>query len=218
MRLFTALIPPAEALAELARALRPVRSLPGADRLRWTEGAGRHLTLAFHGEADPGALDPALRAAARAHGPLRLALHGGGHFGDSTLWTGLRGEVQALRELADAVPVAPAGPGRTDEEDEAGRGETGGRDGTGRGETCGPGGAARREHPYRPHLTLARGDRRTPLGPFARALDAFTGTPWTVRELSLVRSELPPGGLRGARPRYVTQATYPLTGGAPGDR
>ncbi|MFE9248629.1 2'-5' RNA ligase family protein [Streptomyces sp. NPDC007088] len=204
MRLFTALLPPAGALAELARALRPVRSLPGADRLRWTEDAGRHLTLAFHGEADPGALETALRAAARSHGPLRLALRGGGHFGDSTLWTGVRGEVGALRELAAAVPVAlPEAP------------ETDGRDGAG---AAGPAGPGRREHPYRPHLTLARGDRRTPLGPFARALDDFAGTPWTVRELSLVRSELPPGGLRGARPRYVTQATYPLTGGAPGDR
>lgn len=206
MRLFTALIPPAGALAELARALRPVSSLPGADRLRWTEGAGRHLTLAFHGEADPEALDPALRAAARAHGPLRLALHGGGHFGNSTLWTGVRGEVRALRELAAAVPVAPVGAREASEGDEARPGEASGA------------GLARREHPYRPHLTLARGDRRTPLDPFARALDDFTGTPWTVRELSLVRSELPPGGLRGARPRYVTQATYPLTGGTPGDR
>ena len=54
MRAFVALIPPAEALGELADAVAPVRAAhPG---LRWTPAAQWHLTLAFLGEVDEGVL------------------------------------------------------------------------------------------------------------------------------------------------------------------
>lgn len=45
--------PPAVAVRELADAVAPLRTLAGAERLRWTGVEGWHLTLAFLGEAEP---------------------------------------------------------------------------------------------------------------------------------------------------------------------
>ncbi|WP_343245084.1 2'-5' RNA ligase family protein, partial [Streptomyces sp. SID14478] len=47
MRLFAAVLPPQEAVAELGRA---VDRLAPADGLRWTGRPGWHLTLAFYGD------------------------------------------------------------------------------------------------------------------------------------------------------------------------
>ena len=91
MRAFVALTPPAAALAELEAAVAPLRAAhPG---LRWTPAMHRHLTLAFLGEIDERVLPELterLARAARRHGPLRLALGGGGRFGDRVLWTRVR--------------------------------------------------------------------------------------------------------------------------------
>ncbi|MFP3992397.1 hypothetical protein U9R90_34010, partial [Streptomyces sp. E11-3] len=80
---------------------------------------------------------------------------------------------------------------------------------------------------FTPHLTVARsrgvrrdgsreasGGAAVDLRPYAAELDAFDGTPWTVGELVLVRSNLPRSGIPGERPRYEVAGRWPL--GAPG--
>lgn len=96
MRLFVALVPPAEVMAALPilpDGLRPV----SADQI--------HLTLAFLGEqpaahAIAASLDRAVSGAA----PL-LQLAGAGSFG-SAVWLGLQGDLDRLAELARSVQHA----------------------------------------------------------------------------------------------------------------
>ncbi|MGA4841198.1 RNA 2',3'-cyclic phosphodiesterase [Streptomyces sp. G45] len=187
MRLFTAVLPPESAAAELARSVDRVRALPGADRLRWTDRAGWHLTLAFLGEV-PDEMLPALyeclERAARRTAPFPLALHGGGRFGDRALWAGAAGDVAALRTLARRAEAAAR---------EAGV-------------------VLREERAYRAHLTLARGRGEVDLRPFAAGLAAFAGEEWGVDRMVLVRSHLG----AGARPRYEPLHAWPLAGGARG--
>ncbi|MDT0343239.1 RNA 2',3'-cyclic phosphodiesterase [Streptomyces litchfieldiae] len=106
MRLFAAVLPPPEAVAELETAVRESRALPEADRLRWAEPDGWHITLAFYGETDPGQL-PGLYArlaeAALTHEPFPLRLTGCGTFGDRVLWAGVGGATADLVSLATAV-------------------------------------------------------------------------------------------------------------------
>lgn len=217
VRLFVAVLPPEPPVAELARAVAPLRDLPGADALRWTARADWHFTLAFLGEVDEPLLpDLTARLArgARRCEPFDLCLSGGGRFGDDVLWAGVAGGVPELRRLADRARAAASRAGV---------------------DLGGP-------RPYRPHLTLARartgpgGDARggdgrggdgarrrggTDLRPYADALGAFRGTPWRVTDCALVRSHLPGGHTPGARPRYEVLVRCPLGraaggGGDPG--
>jgi 2'-5' RNA ligase len=52
--------------------------------------------------------------------------------------------------------------------------------------------------PFRPHLTIARAvqTRRPDAAAALAALENYTGPPWTVRQVVLVRSTLEPGGAR----------------------
>lgn len=189
MRLFAAVVPPAGARGELARALAPVRALPGAGRLRWADPAGWHVALAFYGEVGE-AVVPALRErlarAARRCPPHRLRLAGGGRFGQRVLWAGVEGETGTLARLAGAAEAA--------------------------GRRSGAGGGERRG--YQPHLTLARARRDgADLAPFATALSGFAGGAWTVAEFRLLHSVPPPADAPpGTRPRYETVGVWPLTG------
>jgi RNA 2',3'-cyclic 3'-phosphodiesterase len=181
MRLFVALVPPADAVAELAAAVDPLQATPG---LRWTRPEQWHVTLAFLAEVDDrtrAALTPRLERVARRHAPLTLALAGGGRFGRQVLWTRVDGDRLALRRLADAVRAAAR--------------------------RCGLPFDAR---PYRPHLTLARAGRSAPdLAPVAAALDGFAGRPWSASHLHLVRSVL--GAGPGGTPRHEAVAAWPLS-------
>ncbi|MEV5981958.1 RNA 2',3'-cyclic phosphodiesterase [Streptomyces sp. NPDC052114] len=193
MRLFAAVLPPPAAVAELATAADALKALPGADELRWTGREGWHFTLAFMAEvAEETVPDLRVRLERAAHRtpPFSLALGGGGHFGDRALWAGAAGDVAALRLLARRAEAAARKAGVTMEEHRS----------------------------YRPHLTLARGRGEPPLAPYADALGSFGGTPWTVAELTLVRSRLPRSGVPGERPRYEAVGRWPLGGGgrAPG--
>lgn len=175
MRMFVALVPPADALAELAAAVEPLRAAPG---LRWTRPEQWHVTLAFLAEVDDRARDallPRLERVARRHAAPTLALAGGGRFGRQVLWTRVDGDRPALRRLADAVRAAAR--------------------------RCGLPTDAR---PYRPHLTLARAGGHD-LAPSAAALEAFAGSPWRASDLHLVRSVLGagPGGTARHEPLAV---------------
>jgi len=186
LRLFVALVPPADALDELAAAVEALRATPG---LRWTRPEQWHVTLAFLAEVDDRtreALTPRLERVARRHAPPTLALAGGGRFGGQVLWTRVDGDRAALRRLADAVRAAAR--------------------------RCGLPVDTR---PYRPHLTLARTlararDPATDLAPLAAALDGFAGRPWSASDLHLVRSVLGAGPGRTAHHEPV--ASWPFSG------
>jgi len=186
LRLFVALVPPADALDELAAAVEALRATPG---LRWTRPEQWHVTLAFLAEVDDRtreALTPRLERVARRHAPPTLALAGGGRFGGRVLWTRVDGDRAALRRLADAVRAAAR--------------------------RCGLPVDTR---PYRPHLTLARTlararDPATDLAPLAAALDGFAGRPWSASDLHLVRSVLGAGPGRTAHHEPV--ASWPFSG------
>jgi 2'-5' RNA ligase len=189
MRLFAAVLPPADVVRELAPEVDALQRMPGADALRWTGRPGWHFTLAFYGEVAEDVvpdLAERLRRAARRTGPFPLSLHGGGHFGGRALWVGAAGDVETMRLLAD-------------------RAEAAGR----------KAGVEMEEHRrYRPHLTVARSRDSADFKPYVAALDAFAGKPWTVGELCLVRSNLPVSGVPGEQPRYETVASRPLGAGA----
>ncbi|MFD0315740.1 RNA 2',3'-cyclic phosphodiesterase [Streptomyces flavalbus] len=186
MRLFAAVMPPDEVARELAAEIDRLRTLPGADGLRWTGRPGWHFTLAFYGEVDD-ALVPELserleRAASRSE-PFALALRGGGQFGRGrALWAGADGDLDALRLLAERTEAA------------------GRKAGVDMGE----------HRRYKAHLTVARSRDATDVRPYVTALRDFASATWTVTELALVRSNLPRSGQPGEQPRYEAVARWPL--------
>ena len=176
MKLFVAIVPPPQALQELAAAVRPLHALPQAEALRWTALPTWHLTLAFLGQVDDGTLPELQRrlaAVAAGQPEFELRLADGGRFGDRALWAGVRGDTAALARLAEATAAAV---GRV--------------------------GIATDDHAFTGHLTLARSsvprdsrDRspRRPgaadLGPLADALAGFRGEPWSATTLRLMHSQ-----------------------------
>ncbi|WP_028925849.1 RNA 2',3'-cyclic phosphodiesterase [Pseudonocardia acaciae] len=182
MRLFVALVPPAEAVDELWGATERLRgqARPG---LRWTRPEQWHLTLAFLAEVDdPTRADLCTRlerVAARA-APLSLELGAGGRFGDRVLWARVRGDTDRLRKLAASVRAA-ARRVKLPVED----------------------------RPYRPHLTLARANGTADLRPAVTGLANFEGSPWTASELHLVRSRLAAGP--GRTSLYDSVERWPLS-------
>ncbi|MDX3385141.1 RNA 2',3'-cyclic phosphodiesterase [Streptomyces niveiscabiei] len=188
MRLFAAVLPPDRVRAELDAVVGELRTLPGADALRWTGREGWHFTLAFYGDVDDDAvpeLSARLERAAGRTEPFELAVRGGGQFGQGrVVWAGAAGEVAALRLLAD------------------------------RAEAAGRRAGVEMEHRrYKPHLTLARGREGVAPEAYVGALGRFSGRGWRVGELALMRSELPRSGVAGERPRYEVVGRWGLGGG-----
>lgn len=186
-KLFLAVLPPPEALADLAATLRPLRRLPGGEDMRWTEPDGWHYTLAYLGavpDARRPGLDERLARAARRHEPLSLRTSGGGRFGDRVLWAGAEGDLRALSALADSVRAAARRAGTPADE----------------------------EHAFRAHLTLARARKHAAvdLRPHAAALAGHRGPQWSADTLSLVASNPPAPGVPGAQPHYASVASWPL--------
>ncbi|WP_377270703.1 RNA 2',3'-cyclic phosphodiesterase [Peterkaempfera sp. SMS 1(5)a] len=191
MRLFIAVVPPPAAVDELTAAVRPLRRLPDAEPLRWTAPDTWHLTLAFLGEVAEESLpelEQRLGRAAHRHRVMQLRFAGAGRFGDRTLWTGVRGDTQELRRLAESAQAAARHTGLPVDDD----------------------------RPYRAHLTLARSsvprggnDRRRGHGPDLRglktALEDFEGQQWEAADLRLVRSTLGSGPAH-----YTVLRSWPL--------
>ncbi|GAB3112143.1 hypothetical protein GCM10027160_13840 [Streptomyces calidiresistens] len=106
MRLFSALLPPETVLRRVSEVTRELRDLPEAEGLRWTDPAGWHITLAFHGECPEDILPELgerLGRAARRSSPFHLRLAGGGCFGDRVLWLGV---VDADPQPVGGTPAA----------------------------------------------------------------------------------------------------------------
>ncbi|SOD63640.1 2'-5' RNA ligase [Streptomyces zhaozhouensis] len=171
MRTFSALLPPTDALDQLADAIAPLSGHSvDEERLRWSDRANWHLTLAFYGETEEyrlPALDEGLTRAARGVEPFTLRLVGAGAFGRRHLWVGVGGALEPLHRLAAASAVAGRAAGT-------------------------PGGTP--HDAYRPHLTVAygRGSGRDLDRPLA-ALAAFEGREWTASSLVLMGAEDRPG-------------------------
>ncbi|UGY92066.1 RNA 2',3'-cyclic phosphodiesterase [Streptomyces gobiensis] len=198
MRLFAAVIPPESVAHQLGAAVAPLHTLPGADRLRWTEPAGWHFTIAFYGEVAEEKLPELsvrLERAAKRHHPFEVCFSGGGRFGDRALWIGVAGAEarEAMARLAATAQAAGRRAGVTHED----------------------------PHAYTAHLTIARsrerGRPRAPGGrvallPYTEALADFASVTWEVGELVLLHSRPPVSGVPGERPRYERVAGWPLGG------
>lgn len=100
MRLFTALWPPADAVADLLAHTGvgpPPRGWRAVDPATW------HVTLAFHGEADPGVLARRLDRTARGMPAPPLRIGGAGSF-PGVRWAGVEAEEPgALTRLVAAA-------------------------------------------------------------------------------------------------------------------
>ncbi|MBK3624562.1 RNA 2',3'-cyclic phosphodiesterase [Streptomyces sp. MBT49] len=178
---FVALAPPDDAKEELAHALRP--AYDAWPDLRWNRVEDWHITLAFLGELPVPAvqrLRSPLDDLAAVRPTLELALHGGGHFDERVLWSGVKGDLDQLHELAEAVRACV----RDCDVDFA-------------------------QRPLRPHLTLARARRydTSSVKAAAACLDGFAGRPWQTERLHLVGSTV--SGDPGPR-RYQDLDAWPL--------
>ncbi|MDH2430391.1 RNA 2',3'-cyclic phosphodiesterase [Sphaerisporangium sp. TRM90804] len=183
MRLFVALSPPPEALAEIAEAVGSVRER--WPELRWVAPETWHVTLAFLGEV-PDRVVPSLevrlaRAAGR-YAPMTMEFAGAGAFPSPgrarVFWLGLRGGGPSISRLAASM-VAGARRAGAEQAD---------------------------RKPFHPHLTLARSRGGADLGPLTDALASFAGTPWRAEAVHLKRSHL------GPSVRYETVGSWPLAG------
>jgi 2'-5' RNA ligase len=89
VRLFTALWPSAEAATALAADLPDAEAVPRGWRVLGPDTL--HLTLAFHGEADPGVLARRLERAANSSPAPRLRISGAGAF-PGVRWAGVQAD------------------------------------------------------------------------------------------------------------------------------
>jgi 2'-5' RNA ligase len=104
VRLFAAVVPAADAIDHLDRAVSDVRA--AHPQLGWIPTERWHLTLAFYGEvADREVARVERRGlrATRVASALDLRFAGAGHFGDRVLWVGVTGDRDPLRAVARAL-------------------------------------------------------------------------------------------------------------------
>jgi 2'-5' RNA ligase len=185
MRLFVAVLPPQDALAELEAAVAPLRS--AWPDMRWAGQDRWHLTLAFLGEVADTRLDGLRERLARAasrHNDMRVRIGRGGAFPSPArarvLCAHIEGEpadLDTLRVLAASVAAGARRAGAPPPDE--------GRK-------------------YRPHLTLARSRRPADLSPLTEALAGYRGSAWNATHIELIRSQT------GPQPRYQTIGSWPL--------
>jgi len=179
--LFLAVDPPPDAVADLERALVPLRAAPGAPR--WTPSSRWHLTLVFLGDVPAASLAPltaGVEPAVAATPPLTLRLAGAGRFGSrrrpAVCWAGVEGDVAALSALAARLAAAVQVVGLPVE-----------------------------DRPFRAHLTLGRWRPGAPAdAEVVDRLAGYRGPDWPVTEVRLLESHL------GPRPTYDVLATWPV--------
>jgi RNA 2',3'-cyclic 3'-phosphodiesterase len=183
VRLFVAAYPPAAARDDLAGLVRKLSVGQPRERghsVRLASADNWHVTLAFIGEVPDASLDKVRLAIERAVATRRagdtpantaptVRIAGGGTFGRgrfTTLWTDLRGDVDALTDLAAGLrrELRKAHFPRDNKQ-------------------------------FRPHITIARpGDRLTAdeLAGDLALLDGYQGPKWTVDRIQLMSSHLGP--------------------------
>lgn len=186
MRMFAALSPPAEALADLAEFLAPRQE--AAPTFRWTTQEQWHVTLAFMPHVADRHLDDLLarlQRAATRRTPFDVTLAGGGAFAHA----------QRAKVLYAGLEVDPS-------PEELNRLATGAR------AAANKAGCAADGSRFHPHLTLARLGRPTDVTRWVRILDTYRGPTWKAEEMVLIESHLGEGPRR--RPRYETVEIFPL--------
>ncbi len=189
LRLFVACELPSEMKAALV-ALQEALRRQGAPRVRWVRPEGIHLTLKFLGSVPAQRVTnicAALAPTVEGIRPLELSLGSlgtfGGRRGARVVWVGVNGDVERVAELQRRVEAA-----------------------------LGRLGFPTEERAFSPHLTLARvpdhvgSAERERLWDLTKALAAPESAPVTIRELSLMRSILGPGGAV-----YERLAAFPLS-------
>ncbi|MDQ6642564.1 MAG: RNA 2',3'-cyclic phosphodiesterase [Actinomycetota bacterium] len=189
MRMFVAVRPPQEAIADLDDFLSPRRA---AGSFRWTLPDQIHLTLAFAPVVPDHRLDDLvdrLGLAARRRKTFGTAIAGAGAFPDPA-----RGRVLYASLDLDAAAAT-----------ELDRLATGCR------AAAATAGLEVNGQRFRPHLTVARSGRPTELSNWVRLLEAYRGPPWVVDEVALVASHLGEGPRRS--PRYEVVDTFRLAVG-----
>ena len=188
MRMFVAVVPPAEVVEHLD-AFLDVRRESAA--YRWTPGEHLHVTLAFLAEVPDRKLEDLVdglgRAAKRRHA-FAATLAGGGAFPNvgraRVLWAGVELDDDGRTELSRMATGARAAASR------AGVPVDGQR--------------------FRPHVTVARLKHPGEVTSWVRILDAYRGPIWTVDRLTLVASYLGEGPRN--RPRYEPVEEFGLSG------
>ena len=184
-RVFCAIELPPEVRARAAEHIARLRERAPKVRASWDRAEKLHITLKFLGEIEQARVEALTHAAERASQSvpgIDLSIEGAGAFPPRglprVLWLGVLDPSGGLARLQHRL------------EDE-----------------CTLEGFAREERPFHPHLTIAR--LRTPEG--ARRLAAlhkelgFEAVSLAATELTVVRSELGPGGSR-----YSTISTHRL--------
>lgn len=187
MRLFVALLPPPDVLAEIADVVGACRT--EWPDLKWVPEEQWHVTLAFLGEVDDRVvpeLEVRLARAASRHAPMTMSFSGAGAFPSLSrghvFWVGLHGHGDPeggrppLSRLARSVAAGArrAGIAETDRKG------------------------------FHPHLTLARSRREADLRPQVDALNSFAGRPWEAGAVHLMRSH------QGPPVEYESIASWPL--------
>ena len=175
LRLFVAVELDDEVLRALAELQDELRR-NGLQRLRWVRSEGIHLTLKFLGDT-PEEMAPrigeAIGAAVTGQRSHRLSLGRIGTFGGKrprVLWVDLEGDIEALASLQEAVENALSELG-----------------------------FERERRAFNPHLTLARvrpetsSEMSEPIDSALKSVRAASAE-IAVREVSLIRSTLGPGG------------------------
>lgn len=192
VRSFMAIELPDTLRSELARTQADIRKHVAAvarsddtsQSIKWVDPAGIHLTLKFLGSvaaADLPNVEKAIQRAVRAAKPFTLVLSGLGVFPSWTrprvIWVGVEeAGSRCLVPLQEAIE-----------------------------EELGGLGFARETRPFSPHLTLARlretasAEARRAVGEAVRKTPPPRSMPFTVSEVSLMRSELSPHGARYSR-------------------
>jgi RNA 2',3'-cyclic 3'-phosphodiesterase len=180
MRMFAALLPPAEALEHLDAFLEVRRA---AAPFRWAGAEQLHLTLAFYADVPDRAQDELverLEVAAARRTPFEMRIAGGGAFphaaGARVLWAGL--ETEGAEELDRLAAGARSAASRA--------------------------GVAVDGQRFRPHVTVARLGHPEDVSDWVRLLDAYDGPAWTADTVTLLASYLGEGARR--RPRYEVVA------------
>jgi 2'-5' RNA ligase len=183
IRAFIAITPPEtlqRAFANTQGALQRL-SLP----FRWVKPAQIHLTLKFLGDITPEALDPIAQAMQRAVTtltPFALSIQGMGCFPSlvrpRVLWVGIHASYDMLLQLHQRLDSELAALGFAPE-----------------------------ERPFRPHLTLARGQQRVNSRHLATALHAYHDQHFgdmLVDQMQLMQSQLHRDGAVYTMLRSVT--------------
>lgn len=186
MRMFVALVPPAEALEDLGDFLLPRQE--AEPEFRWTVREQWHITLAFMASVEERHLDDLVerlgRAAARRN-PFALQIAEGGAFPNPA----------RARVLFAGVDVGAP-------HEELRRLATGAR------AAANKSGAMTKGGKFHPHLTLARLNRPAEVTRWVRVLSTYRGPTWSGSEIALIESHLGQGP--GRRPRYEVVASFPL--------